>query len=147
MPKKSNAQDHILSFIVAFQKEHGFSPTIREIADGIGYASVGCVHRHIQCLRENGLLREMNNPTPRALVVNRVITSGLSPDQYQGDAIHICLKTDTGVSIILNCTPQYDRLSFDGFFCIIGKQNRTGNIIACQKLSEKDYESLTERVS
>ena len=53
----------------------------------------------------------------------------------------------TGISIILNCTPQPDRLSFEGFFCITGKQNRTGNIIACQKLSEKDYEVLTERVS
>ena len=147
MPKKSNVRDQILSFIVAFQKEHGFSPTIREIADGIGYASVGCVHRHIQCLRENGLLRETNNPTPRALVVNRGITSDRAPGQYQGDAIHICLKTDTGESIILNCTPQFDRLSFDGFFCITGKQNHTGNIIACQKLSEKDYETLTERVS
>ena len=147
MPKKSNVRDQILSFIVAFQKEHGFSPTIREIADGIGYASVGCVHRHIQCLRENGLLREMNNPTPRALVVNKGITSGLSSDQYQGDAIHICLKTDTGVNIILNCTPQSDSLSFEGFFCITGTQNRVGKIIACQKLSESDYDKIAERVS
>ena len=147
MPKKSNVRDQILSFIVAFQKEHGFSPTIREIADGIGYASVGCVHRHIQCLRENGLLREMNNPTPRALVVNREITSDLLPDQHQDDAIHICLKTDTGASIILNCTPQSGHLSFEGFFYITGKQNRKAKIIACQKLSESDYDKLTETVS
>lgn len=147
MPKKTLVRDRILAFIVSYQDEHGFSPSIREIAKGIGFASVGCVHRHIQCLKENGLIRETDSPTPRALVVNRRITSDLLPDQYQDDVIHICLKTDTGVSIILNCTPQSGRLSFEGFFCITGKQNSTGNIIACQKLSDKDYEALTERVS
>ena len=145
MPKKSNVRDQILSFIVAFQKEHGFSPTIREIADGIGYASVGCVHRHIQCLKENGLLREMNNPTPRALVVNSGVNSGLSPDHDQCDAVHVCLKTDTGENIVLTCIPQRNRLDFVGSFCITGERNYTGHVIACHEISEADFDILTER--
>lgn len=146
MPKKTLVRDRILAFIVSYQDEHGFSPTMREIASGIGIASVGCVHKHINGLKEAGLLRETENQTPRALAVNKGIPSPSPTNHDQRDEVHVCLKTDTGESIILTCIPQHNSVNFVGSFCITGERNYTGHVIACHELSESDYDALACRV-
>ena len=42
--KKSVKKDEVLRFIKEFMKEHGYTPTIREIGEGIGLASASSVH-------------------------------------------------------------------------------------------------------
>ena len=126
MPKKTLVRDRILAFIASYHDEHGFSPTMREIASGIGIASVGCVHKHINSLKEAGLLRETENQTPRALAVNKGIPSPSPANHDQGDEVHVCLKTDTGENIILTCIPQGNNLNFVGSFCITGERNYMG---------------------
>ena len=142
MPKKTLVRDSILAFIIAYHEEHGFSPTMREIASGIGVASVGCVHKHINSLKEAGLLRGTENQTPRALAVNKGIPTPSPTDHDPEDEVHICLKTDTGENIILTCIPQRNCLNFVGAFCITGERNYMGHVIACHELSESDYDAL-----
>ena len=46
----SEPQARVMVFISDFIDENGWSPTIREIADGLGYGSTSTVHAHIQRL-------------------------------------------------------------------------------------------------
>jgi repressor LexA len=58
----------ILDFIIAFQREHGYPPSVREIGRSVGLASSATVHDHIDRLAEGGFL--VKDPTkPRALQV------------------------------------------------------------------------------
>tara|TARA_A100001388_G_C28739144_1_gene485858 strand:+ start:92 stop:337 length:246 start_codon:yes stop_codon:yes gene_type:complete len=64
-------QQQVLAFIVAFQKENGVYPTVREICNGrIGdrqaikkMAAYSNAHRIIQCLVRKGyIIKEVNSP-------------------------------------------------------------------------------------
>jgi repressor LexA len=58
----------ILDFIIEFQREHGYPPSVREIGRSVGLASSATVHDHIDRLVEGGFL--VKDPTkPRALQV------------------------------------------------------------------------------
>ncbi len=46
----------VYDYIMSFSREHGYAPTVREIASGLGLCSPASVHRHMNCLAEEGLL-------------------------------------------------------------------------------------------
>lgn len=50
-------QHEVLSFVVNYTKEHGYAPSIREVAEGVGVASPATVHEHLEALRASGHLR------------------------------------------------------------------------------------------
>jgi len=54
-------QREILDFIRAFQKQHGVSPTHREICEEFGYSSYGTVHKHLKLLEQKGYLKRTWN--------------------------------------------------------------------------------------
>ncbi len=53
---KRNTRQEVLDFIIAFADQHGYPPTIREIAEGTQLKSCSSVQYHIRKLRENGYL-------------------------------------------------------------------------------------------
>ncbi|MEX2303477.1 MAG: transcriptional repressor LexA [Bryobacterales bacterium] len=59
-------QKEVLDFIVVFLKEHEFSPSFEEIADGMGLASIATVHKHLTALETKGYLKRSFNQS-RAL--------------------------------------------------------------------------------
>ena len=52
----SDSQSRVMVFIADFIDENGYTPTIREITDGLGYGSTSTVHAHIQRLIALGYL-------------------------------------------------------------------------------------------
>lgn len=58
----------VLEKILHFQEVHGYSPTIRELCDGMGLASVSTVHCHLLNLRDQGAVTWVYNQV-RTLVV------------------------------------------------------------------------------
>ena len=46
----------VYDFISIFSKEHGYAPTVREIAAGLGLCSPASVHRHMNSLAAEGML-------------------------------------------------------------------------------------------
>jgi repressor LexA len=67
----------ILEFIIAFQRDHGYPPSVREIGRSVGLTSSATVHDHIDRLAEGGFL--VKDPTkPRALQVRYEPTSGIA---------------------------------------------------------------------
>ena len=50
-------QREILEFIRDYRREHGISPTHREIRERFGYSSYGTVHKHLRLLEQKGYLK------------------------------------------------------------------------------------------
>ena len=49
-------QQAVLSYIHTFLSEEGRSPTLKEIAEGVGSSAVSTIHKHVQHLIEKGFL-------------------------------------------------------------------------------------------
>src|ERR1700759_1920082 len=66
-PKK---QKELLSFIEAFIVEHGYSPSYREIMNGLQYTSVATVALHVGNLIKRGHLRKRDHSARSLEVVH-----------------------------------------------------------------------------
>lgn len=58
MGRSSNKGEEILRFIEAYSHAHGYAPTVREIAAGVGLKSTASVQYQLNRLREQGLLTD-----------------------------------------------------------------------------------------
>lgn len=54
--RMSNPQQQVWQFIRTYQEANGYSPTIREIAAALGYASTATVQDHLVNLRAKGFV-------------------------------------------------------------------------------------------
>jgi hypothetical protein len=64
-------QDDALQFIREYHAEHGIVPSYREVAYGLGLASVSGVYRLIDCLEDRGYLTRLPNQA-RSIVLREV---------------------------------------------------------------------------
>ncbi|HVM39403.1 MAG TPA: transcriptional repressor LexA [Acidimicrobiia bacterium] len=75
MAELTARQRQILEFIDQAVREHGYPPSVREIAQGVGLRSTATVHTHLATLQDKGFLRR--DPTkPRAIEVHFESSSG-----------------------------------------------------------------------
>lgn len=51
-----STRDNIAAFIRAYQDEHGFPPSMREVADAVGLRGPSTVHKHCSRLAGAGYL-------------------------------------------------------------------------------------------
>jgi repressor LexA len=56
----TDRQARVLRFIEQYIRRHGYSPSIREIADGLGMTPAGA-HYHVQMLKKKNLLTYQPN--------------------------------------------------------------------------------------
>jgi len=73
--RPTKKQKELLAYIEAFISEHGYSPSYREIMNGLQYASVATVALHVGNLIKRGHLRKRDH-SARSL---EVVTSGDMP--------------------------------------------------------------------
>lgn len=66
-------QADVLVTIQVFAKEHGYSPTVRELADRVGLKSSSTVHGLLERLQKHGLI-EWEPSRPRTI---RIIKNGV----------------------------------------------------------------------
>ena len=52
----SPKQQQIYDYIVSFQADHGYPPSVREIGEAVGLKSPSTVHFHLKGLEEKGLI-------------------------------------------------------------------------------------------
>lgn len=64
----SKRQKEIYEYIKSFIAEHNYSPTIREIANGVGLKSSSTVHSHLDTMREKGYI-DFVDTSPRTLQI------------------------------------------------------------------------------
>lgn len=78
--KISSKGEEILLFIEKYFQKNGYPPTVREIGEAVGLASLCSVHYHLRKLEEKGFIRR-DHSKPRAIELNfRQIDPALSKD-------------------------------------------------------------------
>ena len=83
MPETTNLtvrQRQILEMIDAFQRSHGFPPSVREIGEEVGLTSPSTVHSHLNTLQRLGFLHR-DPIKPRALEVRFDPSSGAARER------------------------------------------------------------------
>src|SRR5579884_2928266 len=74
--RPTKKQKELLSFIEAFITEHGYSPSYREIMNGLNYTSVATVSLHVGNLIKRGHLRKRDRSARSLEVVAGAPDSG-----------------------------------------------------------------------
>lgn len=69
--RPTKKQRELLSFLETFIAEHGYSPSYREIMNGVGYSSVATVALHINNLIARGHVRKRDRSARSLEVVQR----------------------------------------------------------------------------
>ncbi|UCD86480.1 MAG: transcriptional repressor LexA [Desulfobacterales bacterium] len=57
MENLSSKQEQVLKFLVDFNAEHGFPPTIRELCHYFGFKSLNTAHFHLRSLEKKGYIQ------------------------------------------------------------------------------------------
>ena len=63
-----NTHKKILDYIIRYMQEYQYPPTVREIAEGIGYASTSTIFNHMMDMRKAGLINYVDS-SPRTITV------------------------------------------------------------------------------
>lgn len=106
MKPLSGKQQQIYNFIVTFQQDHGYPPSVREIGASVGLKSPSTVHFHLKGLEAAGLITKAEGKT-RAITV----AGGFPPAQPAG-RIPIVGNVAAGTPILAEqCIDDY--LTFD----------------------------------
>lgn len=71
-PALTKKQRHTLDYITSFIEQHGYSPSYREIANGLKLNSVATVAQHIDSLVGKGLLQKGNNSARSLMPIEEV---------------------------------------------------------------------------
>lgn len=63
----------VLNFLRLYQQKHGFSPTLQEIADGLGLRSPSTIHEHLATMVRKGIIRIYPGQQRRIEIIEKVI--------------------------------------------------------------------------
>jgi len=89
----------ILEFIISYQRQHDYPPSVREIGRSVGLTSSATVHDHIDRLAEGGFL--VKDPTkPRALQVRYEPESGTAMTAERVRNVPLVGEVAAGTGII-----------------------------------------------
>ncbi len=77
LPPLTKKQKQVLDCIESFIQANGYTPSYREIAEKLGYASPSTVHQHIQALCEKGVINTAEDGSARSIEL--IETENLSP--------------------------------------------------------------------
>lgn len=79
--RPTKKQRELLGFIEAFISEHGYSPSYREIMNGLGYTSVATVSLHVNNLIRRGHLRKRDYSARSLEVVKPGETAAITSNE------------------------------------------------------------------
>jgi repressor LexA len=77
--RPTKKQREILTYIEQFIGEHGYSPSYREIMNGLQYTSVATVALHVNSLIRRGHLRKRDRSARSLEVVNKPVDFAAAP--------------------------------------------------------------------
>lgn len=90
MRKKISKRQHdTYEFIKAFMLKNNVTPSIREIAEGIGLNSISPVHYHIKALIEAGLIIPYGDNSIRYSVKGLKIVEETADDTKSGNGVSV----------------------------------------------------------
>ena len=109
MKRQTPKQQEILDYIIAFQTEHGYPPSVREIGAAVGLKSPSTVHFHLKGLEAAGLITKAEGKTRAITVAQGGIGEESTPHP---DRIPVLGHVAAGAPILAQeCIEDY--LTFD----------------------------------
>ncbi len=79
-------QQAVLKFIRTFVHDEGRSPTLAEIAKGVGSSAVSTIHKHVQHLMDKGFLVRSHGKGNNLVVATGMEAEATAPRTGRGDA-------------------------------------------------------------
>ena len=108
----SPKQQQIYEFIIAFQAEHGYPPSVREIGEEVGLKSPSTVHFHLKGLEGAGLITKAEGKTRAITVVGAPAHPVLEELDPRPDRVPVVGNVAAGAPILAEeCVEDY--LTFD----------------------------------
>ena len=121
MSQLTPKQQQIYDYILTFADEHGYPPSVREIAEAVDLKSPSTVHFHLKGLRAAGLISQAEGKT-RAITINSGLVHG------RKDQVPVVGNVAAGSPILAEeCIEDY--LTFD-------TEGRTGEHFALKVSGE-----------
>ena len=112
MKALSPKQQQIYEFIIAFQAEHGYPPSVREIGEEVGLKSPSTVHFHLKGLEGAGLITKAEGKTRAITVVGAPAHPVLEELDPRPDRVPVVGNVAAGAPILAEeCVEDY--LTFD----------------------------------
>ncbi|HEX8227429.1 MAG TPA: hypothetical protein VF572_06190 [Candidatus Saccharimonadales bacterium] len=96
--RPTKKQREILTYIEQFIQEHGYSPSYREIMNGLQYTSVATVSLHVNSLIRRGHLRKRDRSARSLEVVNPTIIAAV-PDAGPASTIVTIVTSSSGETV------------------------------------------------
>jgi repressor LexA len=119
--RPTKKQKELLSFIENFITEHGYSPSYREIMNGLNYTSVATVSLHINNLIKRGHLRKRENSARSLEVVAasdepKITTNQIAP----GEEKWLVEKVEHAFTQVESLGAELKETSIDHLYVLIG---------------------------
>lgn len=120
--RPTKKQKELLTYIEAFIAEHGYSPSYREIMNGLNYTSVATVSLHVNSLIKRGHLRKRDH-SARSL---EVVTTDSGPAKIAtnqiaaGEEKWLVEKVEFAFQQLENLGAEVKTASLDHLYVLIG---------------------------
>jgi len=119
--RPTKKQKELLSFIEAFIAEHGYSPSYREIMQGLHYNSVATVALHVNNLIKRGHVRKRDHSARSLEVVTaaeptKVTSNSVAPSQEKW----LVEKVEHAFQQIETVGGELTEVSLDPLYVLIG---------------------------
>lgn len=81
----TNRQADVFKFVKEYIATHDYSPTYREIAEAMGLTSQSTVHKHLHCLKAEGIITI--SPTAKQAIKIVTYPADCGRFEFQGDSL------------------------------------------------------------
>lgn len=130
--RPTKKQRELLTYIERFIGEHGYSPSYREIMNGLQYTSVATVALHVNSLIKRGHLRKRDYSARSLEVVHTELEAKLPTNQIKaGEEKWLIEKVDYYFRQVEDA-PKPPPSQVDELYVLIGALNVLGLIGAAQ---------------
>lgn len=119
--RPTKKQKELLSFIEQFIAEHGYSPSYREIMNGLNYTSVATVSLHVGNLIKRGHLRKRDHSARSLEVVAATEPTKITSNQIApGEEKWLVEKVEHAFAQIENLGGELKDTSLDHLYVLLG---------------------------
>lgn len=119
--RPTKKQRELLSYIETFIAEHGYSPSYREIMNGLQYNSVATVSLHVNNLIHRGHLRKRDHSARSLEVVQSVDSGKITSNQIlPSEERWLVEKVEHAFVQIETRGGEIKQVSLDGLYVLIG---------------------------
>ncbi len=118
--RPTKKQREILEYIRSFIAEHGYSPSYREIMNGLNYTSVATVSLHVNSLITRGHLRKRDRSARSIEVVDTADQPKVTSNQITASQEKWLVKRVEGLFVEQEGLPRPKESDVDNLYVLVG---------------------------